>query len=87
MNKVINLFFIIIIILFIFNTFNYYLSNKNIKNINFNRLNINKILKSKTTNLIILKNDTENIIEFNSLPSEKIKNNEPRNYWNLLKSK
>ena len=87
MNKIINLFFLIIIIIFFFKTFSYYSSDKNIKNINLNRSNIDEIINSKISNLSILENDTNNIIEFNSAFSEEIKTNEKRDFWNLLKSK
>ena len=87
MNKIINLIFLIIIILFFFNICAYYLSNKNIKNINLNRSSIEEIVQNKIPNLPVLKNDTNDIIEFNSSFSEEIKNNEPRSFWDLLKSK
>ena len=73
--------------MFFFNIYNYYLSNKNIKNINLKRSNIQKILKSKTFNLPVLENDTDNVVEFNSSFSDEIKSNEQRNFWNLLKIK
>ena len=87
MYKIINLFFAILILLFFFNIYNYYSSNKNIKNINLKRLNIEEILKIKTSNLSVLKNDTNNVIEFNSSFSDEIKSDEQRNFWNLLKIK
>ena len=85
MYKIINLFFLIIILLFFFNVYNYYSSNKNIKNINLNRSNIEEIIKTKISNIPILENDTNNVIEFNSSFSEEIKDNKPRSFWNLLK--
>jgi hypothetical protein len=87
MNKIANLFFLTCIILFFFNIFKYYHSSVNIKKINFNRSNIDKILKSSISNLPILVNDTNNVIVFNSSFLEKTKNNETRSFWNLLKSK
>ena len=66
MYKIINLFLVIAVILFFFNTHRYYSSDKNIKSINQNRSNTDIILKSKISNIPILKNDTDNIIEFNS---------------------
>lgn len=87
MNKLLNLFFLITIIIFFFNIFSYYSSNKNIKNINLNRSNIDEILRNKISKLTVLKNDTNNIIEYNLSFSEEIKNNKPRSFWNLLKSK
>jgi len=87
MYKIINLFFVILILLFFVYVFNYYSSNKNIKNINLTRSNIEEILKNKTSNLKVLENDTNNVIEFNSSFSEEIKIEEQRNFWNLLKIK
>ena len=87
MLKIVNLLLVIIISLFFFNVFSYYSSNKNIKDINLKRLNIEEILKDKTSNLIVLDNDTNNVIEFNSSFSEEIKTNGQRNFWNLLKIK
>ena len=87
MYKIINLFFVVLIFLFFFNIYNYYSSNKNIKSINLKRLNIEEILKNKTLNLPVLKNDTNNVIEFNSSFSDEIKSDEQRNFWNLLKFK
>ena len=87
MSKILNLFLLIIIVIFFYNIFFYYFSNKNIKTINLNRINIDKILNNKISNLPVLKNDTNDVIEFNSTFSEEISNNESRSFWNLLKSK
>ena len=85
MYKIINLLFLIIILLFFFNVYNHYSSNKNIKNINLNRSNIEEIIKTKISNIPILKNDTNNVIEFNSSFSEEMENNKKRSFWDLLK--
>ena len=87
MYKIINLIFIIVFLLFFFSIYNYYSSNKNIKKINLTRSNIEEILKEKTSNLTVLVNDTDNVIEFNTTFSEEIKSNEKRSFWNLLKIK
>ena len=87
MSKIFNLFYFIFVIVFFFNIFSYYSSNKNIKNINLNRSNINEMLKNKISNLPLLENDTNNVIEFNSSFSEEIKNNKSRSFWDLLKFK
>ena len=87
MQKIISIFFIILVIIFFGSTFKYYSSNKNIKNKEFNRNNIDQILSDKISNLPILKNDTDNVIEFNDGFSNEIKNDKPRSFWNLLKSK
>ena len=87
MHKLIDLFFVIIIFIFFFTIYNYYSSNKNIKNINMNRLNIEENLKNRSINLPILDNDTNNVIEFNSSFSNEIEKEKKRNLWNLLKIK
>jgi len=87
MFKIFNLFVLILIILFFFNIYSYYSSDKNIKKMSLNRSNIEQILSERVQNLLILENDTNNILEFNSSFFEEIKNNEPRSFWNLLKSK
>ncbi len=79
---------VLIIILFIFFTYKYYSSNNNINTKDYNRLNIDLILKDKTSGLPILKNDTNNIIEFNnSLENEIDKYEKKRKFWDLLKNK
>ena len=45
MYKILNTLMILIIILFTFTIYKYYSSNKNIKNRDYNRLNIDEILK------------------------------------------
>ena len=86
MQKILSIFFLILVIIFFGSIFKYYSSNKNIKNKEFNRNNIDQILNDKITNLPILKNDTDNVIEFNDGFSNEIKNDKPRSFWNLLKS-
>ena len=87
MYKITNFIFFIFVILFFVSIFKFYFSNKNIQLINANRLNSKNIIKSKTLDIPILENDTQNIIEFNSSFSEEIKNDKPRNFWNLFKTK
>ena len=86
MQKIISILFLILIIIFFGSTFKYYSSNKNIKNKEFNRNNIDQILNDKISNLPILKNDTDNVIKFNDGFSNEIKNDKPRSFWNLLRS-
>jgi len=86
MQKIISIFFLILVIIFFGSTFKYYSSNKNIKNKEFNRNNIDQLLNDKISNLPILKNDTDNVIEFNDGFSNEIKNDKSRSFWNLLKS-
>lgn len=86
MGKLINIFFIISIISFFFITYKYYSSNQNIDAKNFNRKNINKIINTKISDLPILKNDTDNVVQFNDGFSNEIKSDKTRKFWNLLKS-
>ena len=78
---------LVAVIMFFFYVFNHYSSNENIKNTNLNRANTDVILQKKITDLPVLKNDTNNVINFNSSFSEEIKDDKPRSFWNLLKFK
>ena len=87
MNKFLNIFFFIFILIFFYSTYKFYSSNKNIQAKNYKRDNINEIINTKISNLPILKNDTEDVIEFNDGFSNKLNNDKPRSFWNLLKFK
>ena len=87
MTKILNIFLIILILIFFFNIYRFYFPNKNLDSKEFNRHNIDKIINTKISNLPILTNDTDNIIEFNDGFSNEIKNDKPRGFWNLLKFK
>ena len=87
MLKVINIFFLLLVLVFFFTTYRYYSSNKNIESKDFNRNNIDQIINQKISDLPILENDTNKVIEFNSGYTDEIKIDKPRSFWNLLKSK
>jgi len=87
MLKILNIFFVPIVVIFFWGTYIHYISNKNINAKEFNRSNIDLIINKKILNLPILINDTANIIEFNNSISDKVNNDKPRSFWNLLKSK
>ena len=87
MNKVINILFIAVILSFFMVTYKYYSSSQNIEKKNYNRNNIDEIINTKISNLPILENDTKNVIEFNDGFSSNIKNDKPRSFWNLFKTK
>ena len=78
---------IVLTIFFIFITFRYYLSNKNISNKDYNRVNIDEILKEKLENLPVLKSDTNNVIEFNNSLENNIDDSKKRSFWDLLRNK
>ena len=74
-----------IFILFFYFVVFYYLSEENIKKINLNRIDINKNLVNKSSNLPFLKNDTDNVVEFNSGFNTENKNK--RKFWDLIEKK
>ena len=78
------LFFIVIIILFLFFTGKYYFSNENIKNSYRSYKNIDQKIKDYSKNLPLLKNDTENIIEYVKQTEKKKK--KKFNFWKLLEN-
>ncbi len=77
---------ILSIIFFLVLIFKYYFSNKNMKEKNYNRQNIDEIIKEKISDLPVLLNDTNNVIEFNNSIEENI-NEKKRSFWNLLKNR
>ena len=87
MFKIINILMSLLVIFFIFKVFSFYSSNKNISFKNYNRSNIDLILKEKIKDLPILANDTSNIIEFNDSFDEEDNSNKKRSFWELLNKK
>ena len=85
MIKIFNIIMFLIIFIFTLSIYNYYSSNKNVDAKNYNRKNIDQILKEKIVDLPILKNDTNNVIEFNNSLKNDIKENKKRSFWDLLK--
>ena len=84
MLKIINIFMFLLVIFFIFKVFSFYSSNKNISFKNYNRSNIDLILKEKIKDLPSLANDTNNIIEFNDSFDEEDNSDKKRSFWELL---
>ena len=78
------LIFIVVIILFLFFTGKYYFSNENIKNSYRSYKNIDQKIKDYSKNLPLLKNDTENIIEYVKQTDKKKK--KKFNFWKLLEN-
>ena len=85
MIKIFNIIMFLLIIIFILSIYNYYSSNKNVDAKNYNRKNIDQILKEKIIDLPVLKNDTDNVIEFNNSLKNNIEENKKRSFWDLLK--
>ena len=78
------LIFIVIISLFLFFTGKYYFSDENIKNSYRSYKNIDEKVKIYSKNLQLLKNDTENIIEYVKQTDKKKK--KKFNFWKLLEN-
>ena len=87
MYKFFNILMFLLIIIFFLGVFNFYFSNTNISLNDYNRSNINSILKEKIRDLPILANDTSNIIEFNDSFDEEKNNQNKRSFWELLNKK
>jgi len=85
MIKIFNIIMFLLIIIFILSIYNYYSSNKNVDAKNYNRKNIDQILKEKIIDLPVLKNDTNNVIEFNNSLKDGIEENKKRSFWDLIK--
>ncbi len=82
---VLKLFILITIMIFVYLLIINYLSEKNVSKINQNRKDVDQQINKQITNLPVLSNDTQGIIEYNSgynSYNKKIK----RNFWNLLKN-
>ena len=78
------LIFIVIITLFLFFTGKYYFSNENIKKSYRSYKNIDQKIKDYSKNLPLLKNDTENVIEYVKQTDKKKK--KKFNFWKLLEN-
>jgi|SaaInlV_125m_DNA_1040241.scaffolds.fasta_scaffold49644_1 hypothetical protein len=86
MHKIFNILFLTFFIFFSFSTYKYYTSNANLKSKQITRNNIDDIINNKILNIPILKNDTDNVIEFNNSLSKENYNNKPRSFWSLFKN-
>ena len=84
MIRVLNILMVFMIIIFFTSTYKYYSSNENKKIKNFNRSNIDLILKEKINDLPVLINDTSNIIVFNNSLEIKEDNKKKRRFWDLI---
>ena len=79
-----SVFIFLFVFLFIYFIVSIYVSKKNKNKINLNRLNINSKIENRLSSLPLLKNDTQDIIEFNSGYENENKKIQ-RNFWNLFK--
>ena len=77
--------YLLTIFFFIFFVIKFYLSENNIKWSNKVILQYQNILDKKLINLPIIKDDTNDIIEYTS-EIEDFKNKKQRKFWDLLKT-
>ena len=76
------LLFLIVIVLFFFLSFKYYFSNENQKNSYRSLKKIEDKTEDYSRNLILLKSDTVNIVEYVEKSIDKNKKN--YNFWKLI---
>ena len=84
-NNLVKFLTFIFILSFFITVFNFYFSEKNINLLKKNRNNIEIKLSENISNLPVLENDTNYIIEFNSGFDNTNKNSFKRNFWELFK--
>ena len=77
--------YLLIIFFFIFFIIKFYISENNIKRSNKVILQYQKELDKKFNNLPIIKDDTNDIIEYTN-EVEEFKNKKQRRFWDLLKT-
>ena len=84
-NKIKNIIYLILLVLFLFSISNYYFSEKNIIKVNKLRTNYYSKVSNAFQDLPVLENDTGNIIEYSNgieLYKKKKKNYK---FWDLFK--
>ena len=75
----------ILVFLFIFTVFYFYNSDFNKKNDLQKNTIFNNLLKEREESLIIVENDTNDILDFKSDVDNYLKKKKKRYFWNLLK--
>tara|TARA_Y100000996_G_C22284041_1_gene545239 strand:+ start:405 stop:665 length:261 start_codon:yes stop_codon:yes gene_type:complete len=79
-------FLLLALILFFFmTTYNYYISEKNIDTVKSNRKNQEINVLRNISNLPVLLNDTDDVIEFNSGFNNSNEQKFKRSFWELFK--
>ena len=76
------MFFLLVIFFFIFFTVRFYFSDENIRKSYRSTSLLDEKIKESENNLILLKNNTENIIEFVEYKNNK--NTNKYSFWKLL---
>lgn len=81
--RIFNFILIFFIFLFIYFLNNFYFSDENIKNLSNNNLKLDKKFTKIVDDIPLLKNDTDNVIEFNNFENSP-GINENNKFWNLF---
>ena len=84
-NNFVKFLILMLVFSFFFIVFNYYFSEKNVNIVKNNRNNLENRIINNSSNLPILRNDTNNIIEFNSGFEDSNQQNFKRSFWELFK--
>ena len=83
--NIFKLIILILIISFFSFVFKYYFSEKNTNLVKKNRINLETKIRKNISNLPILTNDTNDVIEFNSGFENSNNKNFKRSFWELIK--
>ena len=83
--KIKNIFFLISFFIFIFLVTKHYFSEENIQLINKSKSSYLLILNKNKDNLVTLKNDTNNIIEYKNDLEDYKKSKKKYTFWDLIK--
>ena len=86
-SKAKNTFYLLFFIIFMFLTVRFYFSEQNIRAINETRSFYSVNLNESAQNVPILKNDTENVIEYKNNVKIKEKKKKYPKFWDLIKKK
>ena len=85
LKKITKIFYLVFIVLFIFFIIKYYFSSKNIKITNKSRSLYSLKINNDIENLPLLKNNTNNIIEYSDDIETYKKRKKNYKFWDLLK--
>ena len=83
--KIKNIFYLLLFFTFIISTTSFYFSDQNIKETNKSRSIYSVNLDNFTQNLPLLKNDTNNIIEYRNDIEVYKKKKKNYTFWNLIR--
>ena len=83
--KIKNIFYLLLFLTVIISTTSFYFSDQNIKEINKSRSIYSDNLNNYTQNLPLLKNDTNNIIEYRNDIEVYKKKKKNYTFWNLIR--